>query len=170
MRHCFSVSDFTRRRCLILFSLLISFSRTNTSFVVHFWECSRRIKQGFLHFWICISESKILFRYLLSNQLSTITGLSVYCVSVTFGNFECRSRESMQACCAGTSMGSLQQPGRVQGSVFPSLMPPVTKFSQQLKFNYTNPFRSSFLERNLVSERRASSVSLPNVEMSSKRV
>lgn len=67
MRHCFSVSDFTRRRCLILFSLLISFSRTNTSFVVHFWECSRRIKQGFLHFWIYISESKILFRYLLSN-------------------------------------------------------------------------------------------------------
>lgn len=76
----------------------------------------------------------------------------------------------MQACCGGTSMASLQQPGRVQGSVFPPLMPPVTKFSQQLKFNFSKPFRSSFLERNLVFERRASSVSLPNVEMSSKRV
>jgi len=76
----------------------------------------------------------------------------------------------MQACCGGNSMASLQQPGRVQGSVFPPIMPPVTKFSQQLKFNISKPFRSSFLKRNLVSEMRASSVSLPNVEISSKIV
>lgn len=76
----------------------------------------------------------------------------------------------MQACCGGTSMGSLQQPGRVQGPVFAPIVSPVTKFSQQLKFNFPRPCRSSFFERRLVVERRASSVSVPNVEMSSKRV
>lgn len=72
----------------------------------------------------------------------------------------------MKACCGGTSMGSFQQSGR---SVFAPIMSPATKFSQQLKFNFPRPCRSLFLERSLVSQRRASPVSVPNVEMSSKR-
>ncbi|CAH2053558.1 unnamed protein product, partial [Thlaspi arvense] len=76
-------------------------------------------------------------------------------------------RKKMQACCGGTSMASLQQHGRVQGPVFTPIMSPVTKFSQQLKFNFPRPYRSSFLERSLVVERKASSVS---AEMSSETV
>lgn len=74
----------------------------------------------------------------------------------------------MQACCGGTSMGSLQQSGRVQGPVFAPIRSHVTKFSQQLKFNFPRPSRSLSLEKSLVFERRASSVSVPNVEISSK--
>ncbi|KAL0872752.1 hypothetical protein Bca101_022457 [Brassica carinata] len=76
------------------------------------------------------------------------------------------SRERMEACCGGTSMGSLQQPGGVQGPVFA----PVTKFSHQLKFDFPRPVRSLSLRRSLVVERRASQVSVPAVETSSNDI
>ncbi|KAL0726488.1 hypothetical protein Bca4012_022581 [Brassica carinata] len=72
----------------------------------------------------------------------------------------------MEACCGGTSMGSLQQPGGVQGPVFA----PVTKFSHQLKFDFPRPVRSLSLRRSLVVERRASQVSVPAVETSSNDI
>ncbi|KAG2249882.1 hypothetical protein Bca52824_089510 [Brassica carinata] len=72
----------------------------------------------------------------------------------------------MEACCGATSMGSLQQPGGVQGPVFA----PVTKFSQQLNFNFPRPVRSLSLKRGLVVERRASQVSVPAVETSSNEI
>lgn len=89
------------------------------------------------------------------------------CDNWIFFLVESRSnRERMEACCGGTTMGSLQQPGGVKGPVFA----PVTKFSQQLKFNFPRPVRSLPLKRSLVVEKRASPVSVSSVETSSKRV
>lgn len=67
-------------------------------------------------------------------------------------------------------MGSLQQPVRVQGPVFAPVISPVTKFSQQLKLSFPRPCPSLFLRKSLVFERRASSVSVPDVETTSKTV
>ncbi|KAH0894768.1 hypothetical protein HID58_057197 [Brassica napus] len=81
-----------------------------------------------------------------------------------------RSREKMQACCGGTSMGSLQQPARVQGPVFAPIISPVTKFSQQLKLSFPRPCPSLFLRKSSVFESRASSVSAPDVETTSNEI
>ncbi|KAJ0247378.1 Serine hydroxymethyltransferase 3 [Hirschfeldia incana] len=76
----------------------------------------------------------------------------------------------MQACCGGTSMASLQQPVRVQGPVFAPVISPVTKLSQQLKLSFPRPCPSLSLRKSLVFERRASSVSVPDVETTSNEI
>ena len=71
----------------------------------------------------------------------------------------------MQACSGAATMGSLQQPMRVNRPSFPLKGSGITRFPHQIKLNSVKPCRAQ-LEGSLVTGRPSSPVSVPVQESS----